>query len=103
MYKMQWSTSYFSTMIKHFNITISGKVQGVFYRASAKRKAEELGITGFVKNMSNGSVYIEAEGQMPQLSALIDWAKIGSTHAKVENVHFVPGDLIDFRGFEIRH
>ena len=50
-----------------------------------------------------GFGYIEAEGQMPQLSALIDWCKMGPTHAKVENVHFVPGDVVDFKGFEIRH
>jgi acylphosphatase len=90
-------------MTKHFNITVSGKVQGVFYRASTKHKAEELGITGFVMNMPSGNVYIEAEGQMPQLSALIDWCKIGSTHAKVENVHFVSGEVMDFNGFEIKH
>jgi acylphosphatase len=90
-------------MTKHYNITISGRVQGVYYRASAKHKAEELGISGFVKNQPDGSVYIEAEGQMAQLSALIDWCKIGPSHARVENVHFVPGDVMDFKGFAIKH
>ncbi|HNP17494.1 MAG TPA: acylphosphatase [Fulvivirga sp.] len=89
-------------MIKHYNITVSGKVQGVFYRASTKHKAEELGITGFVRNEPSGIVYIEAEGQMAQLSALIDWCKIGPKHARVENVHFYPGDIMDFEGFAIR-
>ena len=90
-------------MTKHFNITVSGKVQGVYYRASTKHKAEELGIVGFVKNQSDGSVYIEAEGEMPQLSALIDWCKMGPNHAKVENVHFVPGEVQGFKGFDIRY
>lgn len=90
-------------MTKHFNITVSGKVQGVFYRASTKRKAEELGISGFVKNMPDGSVYIEAEGEMPQLSGLIDWCKIGPRHSNVENVHFVPGEVMNFKGFDIRY
>jgi acylphosphatase len=50
-------------MKKHFNIRISGRVQGVFFRASTKAKAEELGISGFVQNEPDGSVYIEAEGE----------------------------------------
>ncbi len=90
-------------MIKHFNITVSGRVQGVYYRASTKHKAEELGLVGFVQNQSDGAVYIEAEGTMPQLSALIDWCKIGPAHAKVENVYFVPGEVKNFIGFEIRY
>ncbi len=90
-------------MIKHFNITVSGKVQGVFYRASTKRKAEELGIAGFIRNEPSGSVYIEAEGQMAQLSSLIDWCKIGPRHSNVENVHFTTGDVVDFIGFEVRY
>lgn len=58
--------------MKHYNITVSGKVQGVFYRASTKEKAEQLGIKGFVRNQSDGTVYIEAEGEVSQLDAFID-------------------------------
>lgn len=90
-------------MIKHYNITVSGKVQGVFFRASTKEKALELGLTGFVKNQADGSVYIEAEGASKQLDVLIDWCKIGPTHARVENVHYLPGEVIGFKSFEIKY
>jgi acylphosphatase len=48
--------------MKHWNIKVTGKVQGVFFRASTKAVADQLGVKGFVKNLSDGSVYIEAEG-----------------------------------------
>jgi len=50
-------------MKKHVNITVKGRVQGVGFRYSAMEAAEELGIKGFVRNMPDGSVYIEAEGE----------------------------------------
>lgn len=90
-------------MTKHYNITVSGKVQGVFYRASTKEKAEQLGIKGFVRNQSDGTVYIEAEGEVSQLDAFIDWCKIGSKFSKVENVHFSPSDIVSFSNFDIQH
>jgi acylphosphatase len=49
--------------MNHVSIRISGKVQGVFFRASTKGKAEQYGINGFVRNEKDGSVYIEAEGR----------------------------------------
>jgi acylphosphatase len=48
--------------MKHWNIKVTGKVQGVFFRASTKAVADQLGVKGFVKNLSDGSVYIEAAG-----------------------------------------
>ena len=48
--------------MKHFNITISDLVQGVYYRASTKKQATQLGITGFVRNQPDGNVDLEAEG-----------------------------------------
>ncbi len=88
--------------MKHYNITVSGKVQGVFYRASTKQKALALGVKGFVKNMPDGTVYIEAEGTYSQLNELIDWCKQGPKFSKVENVHYSPGELNAFDDFEIR-
>jgi acylphosphatase len=48
--------------MKHINIKITGKVQGVFFRASTKAVADQIGVKGFVKNEKDGSVYVEAEG-----------------------------------------
>ena len=49
-------------MIKHFDITVQGKVQGVWFRDSTMKEAKRLGINGFVRNEPDGSVYVEAEG-----------------------------------------
>jgi len=48
--------------MKHLNITVKGVVQGVFFRASTKDQADQLGICGLVRNEQDGSVYVEAEG-----------------------------------------
>jgi len=78
-------------------------VQGVFYRASTREKARELGVTGFVKNQRNGSVYMEAEGTTEQLDALVDWCRQGPPQSVVEKVHVENGDVIGFDQFRIKH
>ncbi len=88
--------------MKHYNIRVSGRVQGVFYRASTRDKAEELGISGWVRNESDGSVYIEAEAEREKLDQLIDWCKQGPPRANVENVHYEVGEVVGFEGFEVR-
>ena len=57
--------------------TISGRVQGVGFRHSARSNARYHGITGFVKNKPDGSVYIEAEGSRNQLDEFVEWCKKG--------------------------
>lgn len=89
-------------MAQHFNITVKGKVQGVFYRASAKQMADLLGLKGFVRNEPNGDVYIEAEGDNDMLIKLVDWCHHGPENAEVEKVSITDGQLQDFNGFEIR-
>ncbi|MEM9858002.1 MAG: acylphosphatase [Bacteroidota bacterium] len=89
--------------MKHYNISVFGKVQGVFYRASTKTKAVELGIKGFVKNQSDGSVYIEAEGEMEQLQLLLDWCNQGPTNAVVDKVKVEEAKMSDFQKFEITY
>jgi len=89
--------------MKHYNITVSGKVQGVFYRASTRDKAKELGVKGWVRNESDGSVYIEAEAERQTLDQLIDWCKQGPTRARVENVHYEVGEMKGFEKFEVRY
>jgi len=89
-------------MKKHFNIRVSGKVQGVFYRANTQREAIKLGLTGFVRNELNGNVYIEAEGDELQLKKLIDWCWKGPQKAVVENIHITETDLKNFSDFVIK-
>ena len=61
-------------------------VQGVFFRYSAKEKAESLGIMGFARNEADGSVYIEAEGEEDALHTFLEWCKTGPASASVNKV-----------------
>jgi acylphosphatase len=85
-------------LVKHFNITVSGKVQGVFFRVYTEKKANEIGLCGFVQNQPNGDVYIEAEGSEEQLSELAQWCKTGSPEANVKDVVASEGELKNFKG-----
>ncbi len=86
----------------HFKITVKGKVQGVFFRALTKEKAEVLGLSGFVRNEQNGDVYLEAQGE--KVEELIDWIKAGGPKmANIEEVIISEGKGQMFIGFKIRH
>jgi acylphosphatase len=87
--------------MKHISIKVSGKVQGVFFRASTKAVADQMGIKGFVKNEKDGSVYIEAEADDTFLEMFVDWCKEGPEKAKVENVEVVDGEPKNYRNFEV--
>ena len=85
--------------MKHWNIRVRGKVQGVFFRASTQKKAQELGLQGFVRNEPDGSVYIEAEGDAQALEQLTAWCKTGPERARVEHVETREGTWQEFQGF----
>lgn len=68
------------------HITISGRVQGVFFRAEAQREAEKLGITGWVRNTDDGSVEILAEGEKAILESFLGWCKKGPERAEIRNI-----------------
>ena len=85
-----------------WKLLIKGKVQGVFYRKSAKIKADELGLSGWVKNEADGSVYIEVEGDEPVLKQFTDWCRQGPPHAQVDEVTTEVSALKNYSGFEIR-
>ncbi|MCX2576338.1 acylphosphatase [Pedobacter sandarakinus] len=87
--------------MKHLNIRVSGKVQGVFFRASTKAVADQMGIKGFVKNKKDGSVTIEAEASSFILDAFVDWCKEGPEKAVVESVEMSEGEIKNFRNFEV--
>ncbi|MGB3728334.1 MAG: acylphosphatase [Thermodesulfobacteriota bacterium] len=71
---------------KRLHLIIQGKVQGVFFRASTKEKACELGLRGFVRNKEDGTVEVIAEGDKTQLQKLADWCHIGPDHSIVDRV-----------------
>lgn len=88
-------------MKKHISIRISGVVQGVFFRASAKEKADSLNINGFIRNSSDGSVYAEAEGEEENLAKFLEWCKRGPSHARVDQCEVREGDLMHYHRFNI--
>jgi len=84
------------------HLTIKGKVQGVFYRATAKEVAEEIGVTGWVRNTEEGYVEIEATGTVGQLRKLIEWCRIGPKRAVVKDIIIDNKSEEPFNAFEIR-
>ena len=88
--------------MKHLNITISGRVQGVGFRFSAMEVAYRYGINGFVLNRPNGVVYIEAEGEEQALEQFLSWCRKGPIGAHVSEVTAVDGKVVGFAGFDIR-
>jgi acylphosphatase len=88
-------------MLQTMSIIVSGKVQGVYYRQSTKEKAIELNITGFVRNLPNGDVFILATGTTDQVSALIEWCWQGPGRAVVTDVDHKIQPLQRFDSFEI--
>ena len=67
-------------------VVVSGRVQGVWFRAHTERKARELGLVGWVRNLPDGTVEIEAEGPEEAVAALVAWAWQGSPHSEVTDV-----------------
>lgn len=89
-------------MIKHAVITIQGQVQGVSFRAEAQKKAKTLGLRGFVKNLEDGGVYVEAEGEERDVKKFIIWCHMGPELSRVEKVKFeFNRDFKYFREFTI--
>ena len=87
--------------MRHLDITVKGKVQGVFYRASTKAVADQLGVKGYVKNEPNGNVVIAAEADDVALEMFLEWCHEGPEHAIVNSVASHEGELKNYRNFEI--
>lgn len=89
-------------MEQTISITVSGLVQGVYFRQSTREKALELGISGLVKNLPDGNVHILATGTADQLDQLVQWCKQGPPHAQVKAVDVEQKDPQVFMGFAIQ-
>lgn len=82
-------------------LRVAGLVQGVFYRAHAKEKADALGLTGFVKNVDNGGVEIFAEGPEEKLKELEQWCWKGPPKSKVTGVAVTEDQEKHLPGFDV--
>ncbi|MGV3657105.1 MAG: acylphosphatase [Chitinophagaceae bacterium] len=83
------------------HLMIRGKVQGVFYRATARQKAEELGLSGWVKNTADESVEATISGTPEAVDAFIAWCWQGPPRAQVAHVQVTPKPDTGLTGFEV--
>ncbi len=84
------------------DVTITGRVQGVFFRASMEQRAGALGVTGWARNDTDGSVRAHAEGDPDAVEELIDWCHQGPRHAQVADVEVRDTAPQGLTGFETR-
>ncbi len=87
--------------MKRYHVVISGRVQGVAFRARTKSTADSLGLKGWVRNVSDGSVEAVFEGKEDALKSMLDWCRQGPRLALVTNVDISEepyrGEFKDFR------
>lgn len=89
--------------MKTVYLLISGKVQGVFFRTSAATEAENLNITGWIKNTKTGEVEAMVSGEERNIEAFIQWCNQGPKKAVVENVEVKEVLLQPFDSFRVIH
>ena len=87
--------------MKTIRLTIKGNVQGVFYRATARDVADQLGIKGWVRNLRDNNVEITATATEDVLQKFIRWCKQGPPKATVDEVIIEELDLQEFSDFRI--
>ena len=86
--------------MQRVHVLVTGKVQGVFYRATAERVAQELGLAGWVRNLDDGRVEAIAEGPAEAVEAFVRWCRQGPPAARVDGVevtaHPATGEFVGF-------
>ena len=84
------------------HVFVSGRVQGVYYRATTREQAGERGVDGWVRNLDDGRVEAVFEGSAEAVEAMVEWCHEGSPRAEVEGVDVEYGEPEGLDGFEIR-
>ncbi|MFL6002425.1 MAG: acylphosphatase [Nocardioides sp.] len=88
-------------MTKAVEVTVTGLVQGVFFRAEAQREADRLGVAGWVRNQPDGTVAAHLEGEPDAVEAMVAWCKKGPRRARVERVDVRETAATGARGFDV--
>ncbi|MEV6630900.1 acylphosphatase [Actinoplanes sp. NPDC051470] len=86
----------------HRRVVVSGDVQGVFFRDTCRREAVRAGVTGWVRNLDDGTVEAVFEGSPEAVQLLLSWAHRGPLRATVTGVEVSDGPVEGFEGYEIR-
>ncbi len=82
-------------------VTVHGRVQGVGFRWHARRRAQQLGVTGWVRNTSSGSVDAHLEGEREAVESLLGWFAVGPPSAHVTGLEEVLTEPIEARSFQV--
>jgi acylphosphatase len=91
-------------MQKRVHVIVEGRVQGVFFRAFTRDEAVRLGLSGWVRNRSNGSVEALVEGEKGRVEKMVQWLHQGSPNSMVEKVHLTEETPVGDTGtFEIHY
>jgi acylphosphatase len=86
------------------HVLISGRVQGVFFRAHTRDAARRLGLTGWVRNLPDGRVEALFEGEKEKIDEMITWCHQGSPYSRVDQVEVAWEDYIgEFSSFSVRY
>lgn len=89
---------------KRAHVFVSGKVQGVYYRATTREEAQERGVEGWVKNLEDGRVEAVFEGESDDVEDMVEWCHEGSSAARVDDIEVQWEDATGkFDGFGIRY
>jgi len=83
-------------------VRVRGRVQGVFFRAEARSRAESLGVAGWVRNAEDGSVEAVFEGDEARVRSMVDWCRRGPSGARVDDVEIEPENPTGESGFDVR-
>lgn len=84
-------------------VHVTGRVQGVSFRAYAEQEAARLGVAGWVRNEPDGSVVGHFEGEQAAVDALVDWCRSGPPLARVRDVAVRPAAVTGADGFGVRY
>ena len=87
--------------MKRVRVTVTGRVQGVFFRATCARLARAAGLGGYVRNLPDGRLEAVFEGDNTAVDAMVDWAGRGPDLAVVESVEAVPEDPVGDTTFRV--
>ena len=88
--------------MKRVRVRVRGRVQGVFFRAETRARAESLGIAGLVRNDLDGSVEAVFEGPADRVDSLVGWCRRGPSGAQVDEVEIVDEQPLGEVGFQVR-
>jgi acylphosphatase len=88
--------------MKRVRVRAKGRVQGVFFRAETRSRAESLGLAGWVRNAPDGTVEAVFEGDPERVDSMVEWSRRGPSGARVEDLDVTTEEPAGEAGFQVR-